>query len=412
MKQAIRDKLYLVAGAFGGEFALMLALPVFGVWFGHAEVALLGVAVASANCGKLVGCLKLDAALTNVDAATIGIAHATAVAAALACSGILAIAVLALTRIAPLPQFVAQSGPALLLVFAGGALQQATTMRLLRENRLAAFALTKALPSYLLVAVVVASRQRLVYAYELAYVATICYGILLHLRWPRQGVVALTRGMLRRAVIERQYLVHGAPASVLDAAVVFSLPIVIILIAGADLAGQAVQLQRITLAPALATSMLLSQHIWRLRFDNNGAGTARDSYRESLRYVAGAGVLSALLALVCVLFVPGIAVKGGLSGSAFGILACLAPLLATYVGSPLTVYFFKCHSVPRYAMLQVALLALLIATNVLGAQLPPAVPRRLLLLVAYGVGSLALTLILSRNAVSNGRERRCAGSPA
>ncbi len=412
MKQAIQNKLYLVAGAFGGEFALMLALPVFGVWFGHTEVALLGVAVASANCGKLVGCLKLDAALTNVEADAIGIAHATAVAAALGCTGILAVAVLALARIAPLPRFVTQSGPALLLVFAGGALQQATTMRLLRENRLAAFALAKALPSYMLVAIVVASRQRLVYAYELAYVATTAYGVLLHLRWPHQGLVALTHGMRRRAVVERQYLVHGAPASVLDAAVVFSLPIVIILIGGADLAGQAIQLQRLTLAPALATSMVLSQHIWRLRFDGSGDGTARDSYRESLRYVAGAGVLSALLALLCVLFMPGIAVKGGLSAGGFGVLACLAPLLATYVGSPLTVYFFKCHSVPRYAVLQVALLAMLIATNIVGVQLPPAVPGRLLLLVAYGVGSLALTLILSRNAVSTDRERRCAGSPA
>ena len=59
------QRLYLVAGAFGGELVLMLSLPALGHRHGAAAVALLSVAIAAANAGKLFGCLKIDAAITN-----------------------------------------------------------------------------------------------------------------------------------------------------------------------------------------------------------------------------------------------------------------------------------------------------------------------------------------------------------
>lgn len=397
-------RLYLAVGAFGGELLLLLALPAFGRRFGHAAVALVGVAVVVANCGKLLGCLKIDAAITNVDAHRVGAIHAVAVSAAAVLATVLAGALGVLTVAGVVSQETAAIGVLLCVTFGGGAVQQATTMRLLRDDRLPAFAIVKSLPSMVWVALVLGLEVRLLPAYALAFVVTALAVAVVYVRWPRIGLKAFVRTMYGEMSAVRPYIVYGAPASALDAGNLLLLSLLTLELAGTQVAGQATQLQRLSLAPALAMSVLLSQQIWRQRFGNGPATAARASFAHTVRWAMTAGLLSVGVTSVLVFTRVGSRVVSVRRGEAFGVVACLAPLLAQYVGSPLTVYFFKRERMALYAGLQIALLACLAAASASTVWLPHGHTGRPALLVALGAASLTLTVFLSRYAIFSVRK--------
>ncbi|MDE2136629.1 MAG: hypothetical protein KGJ68_04285 [Gammaproteobacteria bacterium] len=406
MKIVDLPRLYLVAGAFGGEIVLMLALPALGHRYGAAAVALLSVAIAAANAGKLFGCLKIDAAITNAPAEQVALTHAAAVVAAVLAAALLASVIAVGAAVDVLPSVVGTAGATLCVAFLGGAVQQASAMRSLREERLGVFALIKALPSLLVVAIALGVDVGLLSAYQLAFLATIGVAGAVHLRPPRAhgaGLAART-GTVLRAV--RPYALYGAPASTLDAANVFFVSVVTLAVAGGDALGRATEVQRIALGPSFAIGMLLSQQLWRERFEQRSHGAALASYHRAAGFAA-AGGLASLLTSAALLATPlGALLVPGLGTGRVAVFACLAPLLAQYIGSPLTVYFFKRERVFRYGMLQVGILLLLALAAVAGVRLPPTGEWRPALLLAFAALTLMLTVTMTRAAVTASEGRR------
>lgn len=400
MTRVALSRLYLACGTFGGEFVLMVALPSFGRRFGPDQVALLGVALAAANGGKLLGCLKIDAAITNAEPAGIGVTHALAVVAVGLCAAVLGAAYLIADFAVPVTGGGPTLGWSLVAGFAGGAVLQASTMRLLREGRLLAFAQLKALPSLCLVGLAASVGQPLLVDFRLAYLVVGLVAAVLHLRWPGGGLMRLRVAMWRELRAVRQYVLHGAPASALDAANLFMTSVTIVSIAGLPLAGQATQLQRFALAPSLATGMLLGQHVWSARFSGEDRAAARRSYRATARWATVAGLASVVVAAVLISGTTGGWPVGIDRRDAAGVAACLGPLLAQYIGSPLTVYFFKTNRMLLYGYLQVALLAALgLAWLVAGREsVGPAARTEVLFVLAVVV--VTLTGLASYRAVS------------
>jgi hypothetical protein len=393
------NALWLSLGAFGGELTLLLALPAIGRLYGAPAVAILSIATVGANVGKLLGSLKVDAAIANADDPRVGATHAAAVAAIVATSAAALLLFWALDGLSVLPQAAAAAGPVICGAFAGGAVQQASSMRLLRENRLGAFALMKAFTSLMLVIIVFGLRpQSLMSAYLLANAATVLAAAAWHLRRPAPGgpgLLPATRHELRQA---RGFIVQGAPAAALDGANMFLLSVITVWMAGAAVAGEAAQMQRIALGPSLAASLLLSQHVWRQRFAPDDAGAWRRDAGVVVRGAAAAAVLSAAVLCGLLWTPPGRGLVHSKPGDALGIIACLAPLLAQYTVSACTVYFFKRERLHLYARLQVTLLACLGA--VAGLSLATSDPAlRALLLLPLAGAILLLTATLARRAV-------------
>jgi hypothetical protein len=406
MRVADLPRLYLVAGAFGGELVLMLSLPVLGHRHGAVAVALLSVAIAAANAGKLFGCLKIDAAITNAAPERVALTHAAAVGAAAIATIVLAAALAIGAALGMLPAAVSATGTTLCVAFLGGAVQQASAMRSLRDERLGVFALVKSLPSLLLVVVALSADVSLLAAYQLAFLATMVVAAAVHARWlPAAGSALAARvHAVLRAV--RPYALYGAPASALDAANVFFASVLTIAVAGADPAGRATEIQRIALGPSLAIGMLLSQHLWRERIEQRSYAEALASYRRTAGFAAAGGLLS--LATVAVLLATplGALLVPDLRASQLAVFACLAPLLAQYIGSPLTVYFFKRERVFRYGMLQIGILLLLAVAAAVGGRLPLAGVWRPTLLLSFAALTLLLTVAMSRSTVADPGGRR------
>ncbi len=397
MIPAALSRLWLVLGAFGGELVLLAALPWLGHQQGHAAIAQLGVAIATATAGKLVGCLKLDAALTDASAYDVGAVHILAALAASTTTVLVAGVLLFLVTIGALPDAVADAAPACAVAFAAGAAQQAATMRLLREDKLGWFAAVKALPSLLIVGLAIVWPQaELLHTAQAAWLLTIVVCAALHLK--PGSVDGLRVALRQRSRSLRPYVLKGAPAATLDAANLFMLSVFTVHAAGVEAAGQATQLQRIALAPSLAASMLLAQVIWRQRFvgsDASAQARARQSFASAARCSAAAAAAS--IAVLFLLLSPfgSRAVAVAPENRAL-VAACLAPLLSQYAGSPLTVYFFKRQRLTAYAGLQVALLAMLaLAAGCVTWSIAPGSVA----LAAVAVVSLFLTVALSRSTV-------------
>jgi len=405
MRVADLSRLYLVAGAFGGELVLMLSLPVLGHRHGPVAVALLSVAIAAANAGKLFGCFKIDAAITNAPSERVALTHAAAVGAAAIATIVLATALVIGAALGVLPAVVSATGSTLCVAFLGGAVQQASAMRSLRDERLGVFAIVKSLPSLLLVVVALSVDVSLLTAYQLAFLATMMVAAAVHARRLPAAGSALAAGVhVLRSV--RPYALYGAPASALDAANVFFVSVLTITVAGADPVGRATEIQRIALGPSLAVGMLLTQQLWRERIDQRPHAEALASYRRAAGFAA-AGGLASLATLAALLATPlGALLVPDLRNDRIAVFACLAPLLAQYVGSPLTVYFFKRERVFRYGMLQIGILLLLAAAAVVGGRLPLAGASRPALLVSFAVLTLILTVAMSRSTVAQSGGRR------
>ena len=395
------QRLYLVAGAFGGELVLMLSLPALGHRHGAAAVALLSVAIAAANAGKLFGCLKIDAAITNAAPERVALTHAVAIAAAAVTAIVLAAGLAVGAVLGVLPAAVSATATTLCVAFLGGAVQQASAMRSLRDERLAVFAIVKALPSLLLVATALSVDVSLLTAYQLAFLATMVIAAAAHARLPQAGGAALAARMDAVLRSVRPYALYGAPASALDAANVFFVSVLTIAVAGADSLGRATEIQRIALGPSLAIGMLLSQQVWRERIEQRPYAKALASYRRAAAF-AGAGGLASLATSAALLATPlGALLVPDLGANRLVVFACLAPLLAQYVGSPLTVYFFKRERVFRYGVLQIGILLLLAVAAAVGGRLPLAGASRPTLLLSFAVLSLTLTVAMSRSTVAD-----------
>jgi len=97
---------------------------------------------------------------------------------------------------------------------------------------------------------------------------------------------------------------------------------------------------------------------------------------------------------------------GAISGSAnaAAVVSCLAPLLAQYASSPLTVYFFKCEQLTLYTVLQFLLFGFLASIAVAAARLPLGHLLRAGLLIGYSAIVFVLTVSFSRLAVNRLRE--------
>lgn len=394
------NAIWLALGAFGGELVLLLTLPAIGQLYGAPAVALLSIATVATNCGKLLGCLKIDAALANVDRDRLGAGHLAAIAAAAATTAACFLLFEALDAVALLPGSTGSIGAAICVAFAGGAIQQSTTMRLLSENRLQTFALMKSFTSLMLVVCVfTVTPPSLLLAYVLATGLTVLAVAALYLR------PAASTYLWRRVWYElrqsRAFVLKGAPAAALDSGNMFLLSILTVAMAGASVAGEAATLQRIALGPSLAASLLLSQHVWRQRFAAADATAWRGDRRRVVRTTLVAAVLSALVLWGLLSTRWGHRLVPTNSADAISIVACLAPLLAQYAVSALTVYFFKRERLHTYAHLQFILLTCLGAVAALSHILPAGNPfRNVVLLLLAGV-ILASTAVLSRRAVSS-----------
>lgn len=393
--------IWLALGAFGGELVLLLALPAIGRLHGAAAVAMLSIATVAANGGKLLGCLKIDAALANVDDERLGATHAAALVAIGASTLTCIVLFGVLDALSLVPKAAGAIGTAICAAFAGGAIQQSATMRLLRENRLGTFASMKSLPSLMLVVFVFAApAASLLDAYVVSWAACSAVVAALYLRQPgsaRAGLWARLRGELSAS---RSFIVKGAPAAALDAGNLFFMSVLTVAVAGADAAGEAAQLQRIALGPSLAASLLLGQLVWRRRYATDDVAAWSQDRRRMVRWTAGAASVSALLACGLLYTRWGYRLVPVKQGDVIAVVACLAPLLAQYTGSPLTVYFFKREKLHMYAQLQVAIFLSLLLVAAASSLLPVGGARRDLLLLLLASVILSLTVSLSRRAVA------------
>jgi hypothetical protein len=357
------DRLWLAAGAFGGEVLLLVSLPWLGRLHGPEQVAWLGVAIVVANAGKLLAPLKLDAALTNAQDDELGTTHVLA-AGAIACSTTVAAAA-ALVSFAAGWRFEGAGSLAFWLVvsFGAGGVQQACTMRLLRESRLGWYAVMKSLPPVLMVpAAGWLLDWSLPAIYAIAAVGTTLAAAALHLRPVRLGTAARA-ALARRLRSCRPYAVHGAPAAALDALNMLLLSLLTIGVAGAVVAGEATQVQRMALGISLAVGLLIGQDLWRRRF--NEPRETRVAFRRTLLVMSAAGLCSVLISLALVATPASGIVFAPPPADPILLLACLAPLLAQYTGSPLTVLFFKRDRMGLYALLQLTVLASLAGATLL-----------------------------------------------
>jgi hypothetical protein len=367
-------------------------------------MALLSIVISAANAGKLLGCLKVDAAITNASAQCIGSTHGAAIIASVATAAALAVGTVLLSATDALPHTAQAVMSAIVIAFAGGSVQQAESMRMLRDDRLALFALVKALPSALLAIVSLWLGVEPIAAYSLAFIATVVLSWALHALPVPRDVASHLAAMWRALWAARSYVLQGAPAAALDAANLLLLSIVTITIAGGTVAGQATQLQRITLAPSLATSLLLSQHLWRQQLRDASERQRQSRYNRALALACGSAILSVVLLAVTISTpLRQVAAISG-SANAAAVLSCLAPLLAQYASSPLTVYFFKCEQLTLYTVLQFLLLGFLTSIAVAATWLPLGHLLRAGLLIGYSAIVFVLTVSFSRLAVNQLRE--------
>src|SRR5262249_179083 len=149
----------------------------------------------------------------------------------------------------------------------------------------------KALPSALLALVSLWLGVEPIAAYSLAFIATVVLSWALHALPVPRDVASHLVAMWRALWATRSYVLQGAPAAALDAANLLLLSLVTITIAGGAVAGQATQLQRITLAPSLAMSLLLSQHLWRQQLRDASERQRQSRYNRALALACGAAIL-------------------------------------------------------------------------------------------------------------------------
>lgn len=347
----------LAAGAFGGELILLMAMPILGRLHGAEQVALLGVVIVAANAGKLIGPLKLDAAVTNADSADIGLTHLLAALAILSTTLVATVLAVAATGIGWKPVASDRLAWWSLVAFGAGGMIQTCCMRLLREDRIGWYASIKSLPALVLVpAGLLLPGMTLSAAFALSAATAAAVAAILHLRPPR-GQGALAANLIRRLRECRPYIVQGSPAALLDAANMLLLTLLILHVAGSTAAGLSNQLQRMALGLSLAAGLLLSQDLWRRRFESSEP--ARRAFRRTLAISATVAACSAIVSAVLVGTPLSESVLGvGVSDPVL-VAACLAPMLAQYAASPLTVLFFKLNKMGTYATLQLAVLLVL-----------------------------------------------------
>lgn len=368
MKRFI-PRLQLAVGAFGGELLLLVALPFFSRQYGHEELALLSLGIVAANSGKLLGCLKIDAAITNSSASDINTSHfASIIALAATSASITAIANIISPFISS-ELFKPSLVNFLCLIFFGGGFQQATTMRSLRENSLGFFALFKSLPSLVFVAIpILFPSLSLIKGYALAYTITLAIAGV----WAWRLLLEVKPSTLASRAVEnlhslRTYVTNGAPAAALDSINVLFLSLITISLLGAESVGAAVQLQRIALAPSLAASMLLSQQAWAINVASAASASLLSPYDITRRYSILAGCLSIILIGVLCFNSYAAGFFSIPTEANTSVAVCLLPVLAQLMGSPLTVFFFKARRIHMYVALQVVIFLLITSTYLLAA---------------------------------------------
>lgn len=390
------ERLLLLASGVGAEALLALMLPLLRETLPDGELATLALALTATAVGRNVGAFKIDTALTNARLDQLNALHRLAVAMALVSTALVAMAAAVLLQAVPPKDHgsaIAQAG-----AFFLGAAIQASSMRFLREGRIASYAWSKVGPVGILAAAIGLADGQTSLPWLWVVAAALCWVTCLALHAsPAEGIRQdLMVGETLSAAALRKLVLVGTPGSMLDALNVYLMAQFVISLAGTQAAADAAALQRMVLGPAIALNLLSSQSLWRLDPVELSDVRTLSHHRTRLgRQLLFGTLATALWGAVLVWFALQQWNRSGFENH-IRVACFLLPIMAQQLVSPYTVLLFKQGRVVLFAILQVALLAALAAAYAYWVNSPADWRGVLAVSVGLSLWTAAATVFLSR----------------